>query len=468
MPAWAMCCVYVMLLLGTMPDAMFPPVLNALLLERYDVGVSSAFWFMSVNMAGVLAVLPFLPMLRRRLSPAVLIATGAVLNGLCYWLMSLPLGLGWTLAVRSIEGAPDMVVLAGVLALIARSGAEEQRGFRFGLAGTVMLLGLAMGIISGGIFGERFPSGVFVVGAIECAVLAIVAISLRSVLPERGVEIVKTDERTRLRRRYPVWPAMLMLFADRGIAGALTVGGAVFLTYQLGLSTSTAGILPAIPLLLMAMFNGPAGWLADRIGLLKVRIVACVFYGMSFLGLAVGDELGLLWLYAMFAVMGLAGAGLIPTSFALGSRAGGGTADMGLLQSAGQLGYFAAIVISGLVLTGRPGESGLDDVIGAEQVGDQGRGGYTIEIVTEDLPVDGSLSSPDEIGVSGQATDVLVVDLFGPEGGGLDGFDERVVWTLLFVGFGALYLLINCVALIGVRWRKMSEDGPQATCSEPI
>ena len=114
-------------------------------------------------------------MLRRCLSPAVLIATGAVLNGLCYWLMSLPLGLGWTLAVRSVEGAPDMVVLAGVLALIARSGAQEQRGFRFGLAGTVMLLGLAMGIISGGIFGERFPSGVFVVGAIECAVLAIVA-----------------------------------------------------------------------------------------------------------------------------------------------------------------------------------------------------------------------------------------------------------------------------------------------------
>jgi MFS family permease len=396
MSPWVVCSVYVMLLLGTMPDAMFPPVLNVLLLERYDVGVSSAFWFMSVNMAGVLAVLPFLPMLRRSMSPAVLIATGAALNGLCYWLMSLPLGLGWTLAVRAIEGAPDMVVLAGVLALIARSSGVEQRGFRFGLAGTVMLLGLAAGIISGGIFGERFPSGVFVVGAIECAVLAVIAVCLRTVLPAQGVQVGQAEDRARLRRRYPVWPAMLMLFADRGIAGALTVGGAVFLTYQLGLSTSTAGMLPAIPLLLMAVFNGPAGWLADRIGLVRVRVLACVVYGSSFVALAVGDDFGVWWLYAMFAVMGLAGAGLIPTSFALGSRAGGGTADMGLLQTAGQLGYFAAIVISGLVLTGIPGEAGLKDVV-----------------------------------------------------------DERVVWSLLFAGFGTLYLLLNAVAVTALLWRRI-------------
>ena len=408
MRTWVVVCIYIMLLLGTMPDAMFPPVLNVLLLERYDVGVSSAFWFMSVNMAGVLAVLPFLPVLRRTMSPALLIATGAVLNGLCYWLMSLPLGVGWTLAVRAVEGAPDMVVLAGILALIARSGGSEQRGFRFGLAGTVMLLGLAAGIISGGIFGEQFPSGVFVVGAIECALLAVMAIGVRSALPSKGVSVGHADERARLRRRYSVWPAMMMLFADRGIAGALTVGGAVFLTYQLGLSTSVAGMLPAIPLLLMAVFNGPVGWLADRLGLVRIRVVACIVYGVSFVALAAGNDFGLWWLYVMFAVMGLAGAGLIPTSFALGARAGGGTADMGLLQTAGQLGYFAAIVISGLVLTGRPGESGLDDVI-----------------------------------------------------------DERVVWTLLFVGFGVLYLLLNGIAIVGLLWRRRASGGSPATCSEP-
>ena len=146
MRTWAVVCIYIMLLLGTMPDAMFPPVLNVPCWMQYDVGVSSCILVhVGQHGRGALAVLPFLPVLGRTMSPALLIATGAVLNGLCYWLMSLPLGVGWTLAVRAVEGAPDMVVLAGILALIARSGGSEQRGFRFGLAGTVMLLGLAAG-----------------------------------------------------------------------------------------------------------------------------------------------------------------------------------------------------------------------------------------------------------------------------------------------------------------------------------
>ncbi|MCH2149306.1 MAG: FG-GAP-like repeat-containing protein, partial [Phycisphaerales bacterium] len=72
--------------------------------------------------------------------------------------------------------------------------------------------------------------------------------------------------------------------------------------------------------------------------------------------------------------------------------------------------------------------------------GDEGRGGYTIQIVTEPLPVDGSLSSPDEFGVSGQATDVLVADLFSPEGG-LDGYADI---ALTIDGTpGSLYLFVN-------------------------
>ena len=156
---------------------------------------------------------------------------------------------------------------------------------------------------------------------------------------------------------------MMMLFADRGIAGALTVGGAVFLTYQLGLSTSVAGMLPAIPLLLMAVFNGPVGWLADRLGLVRIRVVACIVYGVSFVALAAGNDFGFWWLYVMFAVMGLAGAGLIPTSFALGARAGGGTADMGLLQTADEavLRRYRDQRLPGHGSIS--GESGLDDVI---------------------------------------------------------------------------------------------------------
>ena len=72
--------------------------------------------------------------------------------------------------------------------------------------------------------------------------------------------------------------------------------------------------------------------------------------------------------------------------------------------------------------------------------GDLGRGAYTIDITTETLPVDGSLSSPDEIGVTGQATDVLVQDLFSPDGG-LDGFAD--IALTIDGSPGQLYLFVN-------------------------
>jgi MFS family permease len=405
---WATCCAYLMLLLATTPDAMFPPVLKVLLVERYEVGVGSAFWFMAVNMVGVLAVLPVLPWLRRVMSPGRLIALAAVINGVCYWLMSLPLGLEWTLCVRAFEGAPDMVVLASLLALVGRSGDEDRRGFRFGLAGTVMMLGLVIGLLSGGIFGERFPSGVFVVGAIECGVLAMIAVAIRHRLPQRGVQVGHPVDVHRLHRRYPIWPAMLMYFCDRGLGGALTIAGAVYVTFELGMSSSMAGRLPAITLFLMVIFNGPVGWLADRVGLLRVRVVAFPLYGLAFLGLSLGDSLGLGWLYLMFILMGCAGAGLIPTSLALGARAGGGATDMGLLQTSGQFGYFIAIVASGLWVAGMPGPISNDS-----------------------------------------------------------GVRSDLDWSLLFIVFGLAYIGLNMVAILGVVWRKIHPRTHVVTCSEP-
>ncbi|MBM44070.1 MAG: hypothetical protein CMJ36_03525 [Phycisphaerae bacterium] len=403
------CGAYLMLLLATMPDAMFPPVLKALFVDHYEVGLEAAFWFMTVNMIGVLGVLPLLPWMRRRMSPGILIATAALLNGACYWLMSMPLGLGWTLAVRAFEGAPDMVVLAGILSVVSRSGRVEQRGFRFGLAGTVMMLGLVIGLVSGGLYGETFPSGVFLIGAFECGVLAVVACLLLGKLPPRGAHVDHPDEGRRLRRRYPVWPAMLMSFCDRGLGGALTVAGAIYLTYSLNMSTAMAGLLPSITLLMMAVFNGPVGWIADRVGLLRVRIVAFSLYGLAFLGLSAGEGLGASWLTLMFVIMGLGGAGLIPTTFALGARSGGGATDMGLLQGSGQFGYVSAIVLSGIWVTGFPG---------------------------------------------GEPQDIPGV--------------VEIQWVSLFVGLSMVYLLLNVLAVLGILipgWKKVS--GRAVTCNAP-
>jgi hypothetical protein len=110
---------------------------------------------------------------------------------------------------------------------------------------------------------------------------------------------------------------------------------------------------------------------------------------------------------------------------------------------------------------------GLDDGMYYKLVyGDEGRGSYTVEIVTESLPVDGSFDSPDEIGVTGQATDILVADLFSLDGG-LDGFADI---ALTIDGTpGQLYLFVNDGSGgISLQTTYPTGDGPTAITTGDI
>jgi len=381
----------VMLLLAAMPDAMFAPVLKTILVDRYGVGEASAFWFMSVNLLGIILVLPALPWLRRRMSPALLIAVAAICNGILYGVMALPIGLVGTLCVRGLEGAPDLVSLAAVLSLVSRGSevrGDVNRGLRFGLAGTTMMVALVLGLLIGGLSSQGGPVAVFGIAAGECLLLAIVAITMSGFLPAIHASPLPVDLDTA--RRYPVWPAMLFMFADRGLGGALSVAGALYMQSILDLSPRLTTSLLAMTILLLAICNGPLGFLADRFGSLRIRVIAAAGYGCCFMGIALSDVMPLGWLIAMLSLMGLAGAGLIPTALSLGARHGGGTTDMGLLQAAGQWGFFAASALGGLVLHLNPGEEPL------------------------------SASS----------------------------------WAILIVTYAAIYLALNVVGVLGIGWRR--------------
>ena len=54
-------------------------------------------------------------------------------------------------------------------------------------------------------------------------------------------------------------------------------------------------------------------------------------------------------------VLGIAGAGLYPTTLILAARAGGGSVDMGGVHAMGSLGYLVGIVGAGMMLTGDSG-----------------------------------------------------------------------------------------------------------------
>lgn len=338
-----------LLLLAALPDAMFAPVLKTILVDRYDVGLEQAFWFMSVNLAGILLVVPLLPALRRAVPPVRLIVLAAVANGVLYALMALPLGLVPTLCLRALEGGPDLLVLAGVLSMIGREDGAigaGHRGLRFGLAGSILMIALVCGLLVGGFLSRHGAGVVFGVAAIECLLLAVVAFAFRRVLPV-ATPVERSAGGT---GRYPIWPAMLMGFADRGLAGALTLAGSLYMVTSLGYTERLAGSLLAMNLFLLAICSGLLGIMADQFGVLRVRVVSAAVYGLCFIGLSLSAAMPMGWLVAMLCLMGVAGGGLVPTSYAIAYRHGSGSVDMGLLQAAGQWGYFAAIAIGGLVV----------------------------------------------------------------------------------------------------------------------
>ena len=55
----------------------------------------------------------------------------------------------------------------------------------------------------------------------------------------------------------------------------------------------------------------------------------------------------------------------------------------------------------------------------------------------------------------GRAVTAELVARESGEAGLNDVVDERVVWSLLFAGFGTLYLLLNAVAVTALLWRRI-------------
>ena len=357
-------------------------------MDRYGIGTSGASWFMAVNLAGMLLVLPVLSILRRSLSPAVLLASAAAVNGLLYSLMSLPLGYTWVLVLRGLEGGPDLVSLAVVLSVMGRSSGAGSRGLGFGIAGTVMIGSLVIGLIIGGILADRSPVSIFLLGGAIAFVLAAFATCFRNSLPGPGLGTTDAAVDTQV-RRYPIWPVTLMSFTDRGLAGGLTVAGTLWMTVGLELPAKLAAGLLAMVLLLMALLNAPMGHIADQYGLLRIRVLSAGLYGLCFMAIALSGYFPMGYLVIVLCFLGVAGAGLMPTSYALAARCGRGASDMGLVQGAGQLGFFAAIVGCALVFD-----------------------------VTEDQ----SNGSP----------------------------------VPVFLAYGAIYLVLNAVSILGVAWRKLN------------
>jgi MFS family permease len=350
----------VLLVLTALPDAMVVPILEELLVGRYDVDPGLSHAFISINLLGGLCALPLLRIAMRRGRPILAVAIAAVADAALLAAMWLPIGFGPTILLRAVEGAADVIVFAVVFDLIGQAGRRGGAGLRFGFGAALLSTALGGGAILGGQLADgdagsgEAARAVYLVGASACLLAGIIAFVCRNRLRRlEGVAAECAKEKPEPPpiqiARAPLWPLMLMAGADRAAGGLLTGTLGLFLAEAVGLAPSLRGGLIGSVLLLMGLGAIPAGWVSDRFGDLFVRAVGGITFamGLFILPLAASD---LSSLSATMLLLGVGGATLLPTSLSLLDRLHGGLVGMGGFRAAGDIGFLVGVSVAGFLV----------------------------------------------------------------------------------------------------------------------
>jgi MFS family permease len=136
-----------------------------------------------------------------------------------------------------------------------------------------------------------------------------------------------------------------MAFFDRATGGLITTTLPGVLATFLGYSAGQRGWLIGLPLILMALCTGPAGALCDRVGSLRVRLIAGAGYAVAFglLPFAASSQPAL---GAVMVAVGILAGTMFASSLALAAETGRGTVALGAFRAAGDLGFFAGTAVS--------------------------------------------------------------------------------------------------------------------------
>lgn len=327
-----------LLLIAGLPDAAVVPVLRGLTVERYGMTESAAHLFMSASLVGATLVAGFASRLRRRFGLRSVLCVSAALNAILLALLALPVGAAWTLGLRVLEGGADLMVYAVLFDRIAHAGTSEKRGSRLGIAAMVMMLGIAIGMLLGGVIGRSDPTRTLVFGSLMCATLTVFC----TFVP-LGREAFRQKD-TRTGSRLGLMSPMCQIFADRAAAGLLTTTVPLYLATHLGLTPAQIGSRVGTIMLVMALGLWPMGKLVDRLGAVRVRVVCTLCFG-GLLGALPLVMAGGVLAMVISMLMGLAAAGLFASAIVQAARVSRGAGGMASFYTAGNAGFFVGPLV---------------------------------------------------------------------------------------------------------------------------
>ena len=340
----------VLLGVAAIPDAMVVPVLHGLCVHGFGVSEGAAHAFMAVNLVGAIVAVGLLALLNRRVPTSTLLGISAASSVLLMSAMAVAPSWWALLVLRGLEGGADLILLAIPFRMIASCGSESRYGARMGLSFTVMFLSLGLGVGLGTVIGSDHAPNVLWAAAVSSGILLlIVAIVHRTVdnmtaspRPSEGVCPLIPRE----------WIGGMFLGIDRLLSALVSVTLPILLVSGFDVDSANLAVALGGMFLALAIFSAPAGYLADRVGGVKVRIISATMcsFGLAGLGL-------MLWLPPVvilapcLLLYGAGAAGLMPSAFSASVRRQASTLVFSSLQAIGQCGYAIGIVGGWILLS---------------------------------------------------------------------------------------------------------------------
>ena len=217
-----------------------------------------------------------------RRSRRALIALGVALWSLCTLLTGLIQNFLQIFVARAVLGVGEATTLPAGVSLLGDLFTKRDRGRAAGVIQAALQLGLALGLIGGGIIAARLGwRAAFYLAAVPGLSLALAAGTLRE--PPRGAAEVRgatTSHPHEANRRAfagllrirtlvaAVLANTFVLFASTGVGGFI----AIYTTRRFGVDLAQVGALVGIPLLIGGLVgNTVGGWLVDWRGRRSAR-----------------------------------------------------------------------------------------------------------------------------------------------------------------------------------------------------
>lgn len=340
-------------LLTLVPVTLPVPVLREMVLERFSVSELATSTFMSINMVGAILTAPVAGALSDRFGRRRPFVVGAlVVDALCFWALTLPVGFPVFMLVRFLEGCAHIFALSLVLAHASALASDRQRGRVMGMVGAGLLLGVALGAPLGGALGRLGPLAVLRTGAVLLVLTAGFAALVmgndagRTSGPGHARpglrEIVAT-----LGERPLVAVPLVYAFIDRFTVGFFTTTFSLYLKRIHDVSPAQVGMLLGAFMLPFALLSYPFGRLTERVSPVRMLAGGSLGYGIAAMTLGAWPVAGL---PVLMLSLGILAAVMFVPSLLLVMDASDPRARatvLGAFNAAGALGFIVGPLVAG-------------------------------------------------------------------------------------------------------------------------